>query len=128
MRKYFYIGLFLLICSPAYAVTVRAIQKPDGVAVLYSEDLNKAWKTHPLNQYPYTDIDSETLPKEDREFWVMENGVVVIDQAKKQEWQNKQNALDAENEAIREKLKLTQAEWAVIDKKTKVPKKELSNG
>lgn len=129
MRKYILLLLFMSLSVPCYAETVRAIQKTDGgVAVLYSEDLNKTWKTHPLKDRPYWDIDSSSLPTEDREFWKVENGVVSVDQAKKQEWESKQLALDAENEAIRQKLKLTETEWAVIDKKTKVPKKEFANG
>ena len=110
----------LCFASNAFAWDTYAVQRDDGVSVVYynpgsQKSLDQVLKDSGLEGKPVKKISKDDLPsREDRAFWVF-NDVPVgkkikVDTVKKQAEEAKKAAEEAERNAVLEKLKISKEE------------------
>lgn len=103
----FYFFIFLALVIPAYAGQgVYAIKRDDGgvsIVNLGDKDIDQTLEEIGLSGRPYKKIKESDLPeKSDRDFWTLEDKEIVIDEDKKQEFnENELKNKDEEKEFLK---------------------------
>lgn len=128
MKKILFLSVLWILCRPVFAIESYAVERADGgVSIVHyyensSDTLDKVLKDVGLEGRPFRRVQASDLPqtREDRNFWTLQGGKVVVDAAKKQAAEDAEAAKEAEREAVLEKLKISKEEFEKLtDKESK---------
>lgn len=116
--KILIILFLLLIPTTAYASSY-AFEEGDGVRIItlsQGSDLNTEMKK--IGREGVSTVEVTEYPdKKDRDFWVLKNGKIKVDQDKKQAYKDKIALKKQKKEANLQKLNLTDDEWKELNDK-----------
>jgi len=120
MKKIILLFALVLIPSIAHAEdwTPYAFEDAEGVKIIYlkpGSELNTELKKAGFTEVQPVLIDKTALAdRKDREFWTLQNGVIGIDQSKKQIAEEKKLAEEQAKQAVLDKLKITDEELKAV--------------
>lgn len=125
MRKLIFLSILFLVPSVCHAESY-AIKKPDGTVAIANyfngshDTLEDFLRANGLDKLPRFQVTEKELPsKEDRKYWDISSGRVVVDSSKKQADLDLKAQEESEKQDVLEKLKLTDEEFDKLNKTVK---------